>query len=228
MLPEQFAINTVSLRGTLPEILAGCAEGGFRNVEFALGQVHTHLKEGHDVQSVVGLLKQHELRCIGGFVCELQAFSDAEAQRSNHKYLLENARLLCDLGEGAAQTLVVGTDYKTLGELENPIERYAQVLADVAGQAAPLNVSVLIEFNWGAVKSLQAAVEIARRSGAPNAGVLFDPAHFHCTPDQERGPDAGKRRFHQARPRQHDAPQARRALQLQLRPPLARRPRRRG
>jgi 2-keto-myo-inositol isomerase len=127
------------------------------------------------------LLKQHDLRCIGGFVCGMEAFSDAQAQKANHKYLIENARLLSELGEGTAQTLVVGTDSMD-ASVADPLGRYAQALADVAGQAAPLNASVLIEFNWGAVKSLQAAVEVVRRSGAPNAGVLFDPAHFYCTP----------------------------------------------
>jgi 4-hydroxyphenylpyruvate dioxygenase len=180
---EQLAINTVSLGGQLPDILAGCAAGGFRNVEFALGQVHAYLKEGHDVGAVTQLLQQHQLRCIGGFISGLEAFSDAEAQSANHASLIENARLLSELGGGAVQSLVVGTDdYRTAGEVEDPIEGYAKALAKVAGQTAPLGVNVLLEFNWGAIKSLPAAVEIARRSGAPNAGVLFDPAHFHCTP----------------------------------------------
>jgi 4-hydroxyphenylpyruvate dioxygenase len=32
------------------------------------------------------------------------------------------------------------------------------------------------------VKSLRTAAEIARRSRARNVGVVFDPAHYHCTP----------------------------------------------
>jgi sugar phosphate isomerase/epimerase len=192
MKREQLAINTVSLSGTLPEILAGCAGGGFRNIEFALGQVHAYLKEGHDSQSVTRLLKQHDLGCIGGFVCELQAFSDADAQRSNHAYLVENARLLSELGEGAAQTLVVGTDSMDASQTD-PLGRFAQALADVAGRVASHNVSVLIEFNWGSIKSLQAAVEVAQRSGAPNVGVLFRSRSLPLHADQKRGPDARKR-----------------------------------
>ncbi|HEX8833548.1 MAG TPA: TIM barrel protein, partial [Abditibacteriaceae bacterium] len=105
-----------------------------------------------------------------------------ESQAKNHAYIVENARLLAELGQGKQQSMVVGTDGAAIGELENPVERYAEVVGQVANQIAPLGVDLLLEFNWGAVKSLPLAAEIARQSGASNAGVLFDPAHFHCTP----------------------------------------------
>jgi sugar phosphate isomerase/epimerase len=58
------------------------------------------------------------------------------------------------------------------------------MLAEVAAETAPLNVHVLLEFNWGSIKSVAAAAEIVRLSGAANAGVLFDPAHYYCTPSK--------------------------------------------
>jgi 4-hydroxyphenylpyruvate dioxygenase len=176
---EQLAINTVSLKGSFADIVAGCAEAGFRNIEFVLGQVYGYMQEGHDINAVKRLLQQHNLRCIGGFEGGLETFSSEESRKSNHARVVENARLLGELG---ATTLVVGTDCANIGDLENATERMAETFADVAGQIEDTGVSLAIEFNWGAVKSLPLAAEIARRSGASNVGVLFDPAHYHCTP----------------------------------------------
>ncbi len=63
-----------------------------------------------------------------------------------------------------------------LGEL-------AGIFSELAGQIQDTGVNLCIEFNWSPiVKSLRTAAEIARRSGMNNVGVLFDPAHYHCTP----------------------------------------------
>ena len=63
------------------------------------------------------------------------------------------------------------------------LDGLANGIRAVAGRIAPYGVNILIEFNWSpVVKSLRTASEIVRRSGASNAGVLFDPAHYHCTP----------------------------------------------
>ena len=179
MKRQQLAINTVSLKGTFPDILAGCAEAGFRNIEFVLGQVYGYLQEGHDTKSVRQLLQQHELQCIGGFEGVVETFSDEESRKRNHARVVENARLLGELGAG---TLVVGTDYTNISEVEDATTRIAESFASLGQQIAGTGVSLAIEFNWGVVKSLPLAAEISRRSGASNVGVLFDPAHYHCTP----------------------------------------------
>ncbi len=61
----------------------------------------------------------------------------------------------------------------------------AQVLGDVAGLVADTGIALCIEFNWSpVVRSFRTAAEIALRCGADNVGVLFDPAHYHCTPSK--------------------------------------------
>ena len=175
---EQLAINTVSLKGTLPEILAGCAEAGFRNIEFVLGQVYGYMQEGHDVQAVKQLLEQHGQRCIGGFEGCVAISGDEAHIKANHARVVENARLLGELG---ATTLVVGIDGKFEG-LDDVAGHIAQIFADLGRQIEDAGVSLAIEYNWGPVKSLPLAAEISRQSGASNVGVLFDPAHYHCTP----------------------------------------------
>jgi sugar phosphate isomerase/epimerase len=171
MKKSQLAINTVSVSGELPEILAACGEAGFQNIEFVLGQVYGYMQKGHDVKAVAQLLQQHGLRCIGGFEGCVAISGDEKERKNNHARVVENARLLGELG---GKTLVVGIDGRFDG-LQDVTGHIAQIFADLGGQIEHTGVSLAIEFNWGPVKSLPLAAEIARRSAASNIGVLFDP-----------------------------------------------------
>lgn len=173
MKPSQLAINSVSTGGnTLEERLAAYRSAGFAHVEFCL----PHVKQGHTVADVKRLLDRHQLRCIGGFEGVVTCFGDPRANDT----VIENARILGELG---ASVLVVGTDGPADPATEpDPIGRIAAVFADLGRKINGTGVTLCIEFNWSpVVKSLRTAVEIAARSGA---GVLFDPAHYHCTPSK--------------------------------------------
>jgi len=178
MKKEQLAINSISTRGELEQTLAAYRDAGFRKVEFALPQVKEYLARGHTPAGLRALLDSMDLQCIGGFETSLECFSDnAEANHDRH---VENAKLLAMLG---GTNMVVGTDGPKTGPSLAALDVLAEGLGSVAGRIGEYGVNILIEFNWGpVVKSLRTASEIVRRSGAPNAGVLFDPAHYHCTP----------------------------------------------
>lgn len=184
MKREQLAINSVSTGGAnLEERLAAYAGAGFGHVEFMLGHVKEYLAQGHSASDTRRLIEAHGLTCIGGFEMGLEAFSDSEGRAKNHARIVENARLLAELG---ATTLVVGTDGPPdTQEADAIIDTLAVTFAEVADQITDTGVSLCIEFNWSpVVKSLRTAAEVARRSGRPNVGVLFDPAHYHCTPSK--------------------------------------------
>jgi len=179
MKQQQLALNTVSLRGEFVDVLDAVAGAGFPLIEFPVGQVKDYLRE-HPLSDVVSLLQAHDLTCVGGFYGGLEISEEKwPANKATH---VEIARILAELGGGTTQNMVVGTDGRSLWDIEDPIATYAGKVADLAGEIAPLGVNLLIEFNWGAVKTLTLAAEIARQSGAANAGVLFDPAHYYCTP----------------------------------------------
>ena len=178
MKKEQLAINSVSTKGDLEETLAAYRDAGFRKVEFALWHVKDYLAKGHTPADVRALLDGHGLQCIGGFAAAIECFSDNV--QSNHDLHVENAKLLAALG---GKNMVVGTDGPKDGPSMEALDGLAEGVRSVAGRIAEYGVNILIEFNWSpVVKSLRTASEIVRRSCAPNAGVLFDPAHYHCTP----------------------------------------------
>ena len=182
MKKSQIAINSVStMRYDLEENLAAYAEAGFRNVEFPLGQVRDYLAKGHSLKDVRAMLDDYGIRCIGGFDCAVDCFSAARQRAKNHARIVENARFLAALG---GTKMVVGTNGPAT-PAEDTVDRIAKVLAQIARRIKNTGVTMCIEFNWSpVVKSLRTACEIARRSRVKNVGVLFDPAHYHCTPSK--------------------------------------------
>jgi 2-keto-myo-inositol isomerase len=182
MRRDQLAINSVSTHhANLEEALAAYAAAGFHNVEFQLGHVKEFLNRGHSASDARQLLERHGLKCIGGFECVLEAFSPPEQRAENHERVCRNAEMLAELG---ATTMVVGTDGPH-GPVTKPLEELAGAFCDVAQAIDDTGITLCLEFNWSPlVKSLRTAVEIARLCGTPNVGVLFDPAHYHCTPSK--------------------------------------------
>ena len=182
MKTTQLAINSVStVKADLEECMAGYHAAGFHNVEYTLKHVKDYLALGHTVEDVLALQDKYEMHCIGGFETGVECFSPAEQQAENHARIVENARLLSALG---AKTMVVGTDGPAdPASVTDPVVVITKTFAQVAKQVKPTGITLCLEFNWSpVVKSLRTAAEIARKSRAANVGVLFDPAHYHCTP----------------------------------------------
>ena len=184
MKTHQLAINSVSTRThDLENILPAYATAGFVHVEFTLKHIYDYLDAGHTVQDVVALMQQHELDCIGGFETVAACFAPAEERSKNHARIVANCGLVSDLG---GSVLVVGTDGPDPAKVcADPVGEIAATFGALGERVQATGVKLCLEFNWSPiVKSVRTAVDVARRSGAANVGVLFDPAHYHCTPSK--------------------------------------------
>jgi len=182
MRTDQIAINAISTRHAgLVECVDAYAAAGFKHVEFPLGDVKTFLGEGHAPADVRRLLDERRVDCIGGWEAAVVSFGSEEERQSNQQQLLDNAQLLAELG---GKSMVVGTDGPADGQpCDDPLGALAEGFRQVGDLIAPTGVTLCLEFNWSpVVKSLRTAAEVARRADRPNVGVLFDPAHYHCTP----------------------------------------------
>jgi 4-hydroxyphenylpyruvate dioxygenase len=182
MKHNQLAINSASTGSAAFDVTLSAYEAaGFRHVEFVLGHVRDFLAEDHTPDDTRALIEGRGLSCIGGFDGKLLCFADAARRRVNHDRVVDNAELLAALG---GTKLVVGTDGPPdPGGFDDPLGRVADVFRMLAERIGETGVDLCLEFNWSPlVKSLRSAVEVAVRSGAANVGVLFDPAHYHCTP----------------------------------------------
>lgn len=181
---EQLAINAISTRHSgLVECLDAYAAAGFKHIEFPLWEVKAYLGEGHTPTDARQLLNERGLDCIGGWETSVQCFGPGDKRKANRQLLLENAQLLGELG---GTNMVCGTDGPAEGEsCDDPLTALAEGFGKAAELIAPTGVTILLEFNWSPiVKSLRTAAEVARRSRKENVGIIFDPAHYHCTPSK--------------------------------------------
>ncbi len=180
---QRLGLNTVSLKFTnLEEVAAACANAGFRTIECPLDQIRGELKKGMSPAQARAIIAGHGLRVTGGFNNNLIGLGTPAEIAANHDQHVANAELIAALG---GDMMVVGTDYinwPAAKDEPDVIGKMAASARAVADRIRPYKMTMAIEFNWGMVKTLLAIIEIAQRSGAPNVGVLFDPAHFHCTP----------------------------------------------
>ncbi|MBI3832134.1 MAG: sugar phosphate isomerase/epimerase [Planctomycetes bacterium] len=181
MNTSQFAINTVSLaQKSLEEILRACAKAGFKQVEFNLPLVKNWIAQGRSNRQAQALLDEYGLRCVGGFEAGAMSFGAEEARAKNHALLTANAELLSEFGGGV---MVVGTDGPDVGVRADlgTLDTIGRTLRGLV-ERFPANVALAVEFNWSpVVKSVRSAVAVARAADHPRVGILFDPAHYHCT-----------------------------------------------
>lgn len=181
MQPHQLAINSVSTEDDgFEQMLMAYADAGFTNVEFQLSEVWDYL-ESNSRDDIRGLLNKYDLNCIGGFEGIATCFGQTGTVIEDNQRIIENAELLDDIN---GETLVVGTDGPDEQSTDMDIlDHYAHQFATLADAISHTSITICIEFNWSPViKSLRTAAAIARRSGTDAVGVLFDPAHYHCTP----------------------------------------------
>lgn len=179
MKAQQIAINSVSTtHADIAEALDAYAFAGFTQVEFCIPHVKKYLANGHTLADVKALLAKHKLRSIGGFETTVQSFGDADAIKKNHQLFIDNADLIADLGGG---TIVCGTD----GDADNNIATLKSIGKTMGTLIKQMHkdVKLAIEFNWSpVVKSIKSAAIVVEEAADPRVGILFDPAHYHCTP----------------------------------------------
>ncbi|MCW8133002.1 MAG: sugar phosphate isomerase/epimerase [Planctomycetota bacterium] len=181
MNKSQIALNTISIaQPSFEEVLRASARAGFKQLEFNLPLMKKWIEAGRSVADVKALLAEYGLRCVGGFETTVQSFGAADARAKNHALLRANAELLAELGGGV---MVAGTDGPDAGQPADlgTLETIGRTTRELA-EAFPQSVSLAIEFNWSpVVKSIRAAAAVAKAADHPRVGILFDPAHYHCT-----------------------------------------------
>ena len=183
MRRDQLAINSVStLKRPLEECLPAYAAAGFRHVEFAFPQLNEFFAAGHTPDALRQRLEDLGLKCIGGFDTTVTCFGDTAARQKNQDRLVGTGEVLAALG---GSILVCGTDGPNGARPGDPAALMAEGFGRLADRLGPLGITPCLEFNWSPlVKSFRTAVQVARRTGRDNVGVLFDTAHYHCTPSK--------------------------------------------
>ncbi len=179
MKPGQIAINSVSTaHPSFEETLKAYADAGFRQVEFVIPQIKKWMQaKNRTAAEGNALLQEYNLRGVGGFEAGIEVFSDEASRKKNHELLINNGKLLAELGGGV---MVIGTDGPKQPSVE-ALDTIGKTIRDVT-DAIPDSVAIAVEFNWSPiVKSIRSAKKVVDAANHPRVGILFDPAHYHCT-----------------------------------------------
>ena len=183
MKHSQIAINSVSTRqNSLEEALQAYSAAGFKLVEFPLPQVKQWMKAdpARTVGDVKALLAKYGMQSIGGFEAGLCCFGSADEKKKNFELLAGNGKLIAELGGG---TMIVGTDGDDKNNLDT-LKAIGKQMRELA-LAIPPSVKLGVEFNWSpVVKSIRSAMIVVEEACHGRVGILFDPAHYHCTPSK--------------------------------------------
>ncbi len=159
------------------EDVAAYAEAGFQAMEIWLAKVDAYLEKGNTVQDAGRLMSENGLAAAGACFSRL-TFAGAEEQQKNMDALRGRLEMCQAMG---AETLVVIPG--VLGSPPTPqtYDTVAEGLAECGEVAEPYGVSLAIEFIKGAdlIGSVRTAMDVARRTGRNNVGVLLDTFHFH-------------------------------------------------
>ena len=192
----RWALNQISIAGgsrrppaDLPRDLRALRAGGWRAIEVWLPHWDGYV-EAHGLRAARQLLDDAGLVAAGA--CGAMPFFFAEGERRR--------RALDDLKPRLAQCQTLGAPHLVVApgfeEPETPsVEMLDRAVENVraAGElAVPYGVRLGIECLAAArlVRSFPAALDLARRAGLPNAGVILDTYHLYAGVSKSEDLDA--------------------------------------
>jgi sugar phosphate isomerase/epimerase len=167
-----FAIDTVTLSGTLEDKLRVTRDAGFGGIEIWAKDLVTH---PGGVPGAVAAIRASGLR-----VSSFQLLKDYEGLDAHlHDYKLEIARSLMDLVEAIGSTVLVVAS-STSPYAKDDMDHVASDLAKLAQLAAPRHIRVAFGApawaRW--INEYPAVWEAVRRANQPNLGVLINVFHW--------------------------------------------------
>jgi len=175
----KLAINeATTMPRSFEEDVAAYSAAGFQAIELWLDKVKKFLAN-HSVKDAQKLLSDNGLKAVGGCAHGGVMLSRGEQRETN----LADLRAKLEICQALdAPVLVVCTDFPQGNVGPEDYDHAAQGLAGAADIAAPYKVALAVEFIKGAklVGTLRTALNVTRKTGKKNVGILFDTFHFYA------------------------------------------------
>jgi len=186
-----------SNRASFEEDLQAYREAGWTAFEMDIGKVNRYLQE-HDIDSLAELVEWSGLKPVAFSGHVVKAFSSPDDIEANEA---EFCRTLDIMASVSCPVLAFGSDGPSeiagapnmreegLAERDRAyreqLARFADRVARLADMAEPKGVSMALEMNWCSLcRSVLTAAEAIELVNRENVGLLFDTAHFACTPSR--------------------------------------------
>lgn len=172
---------TILQAGDLFSHIADCAANGYAGLEIRKPSLLRALREGRSVSDVAAALRTHGLEAANLASVESISFNGKRAQRllrENAEFLFACARSLgCDCVE------VIGSFRAPTQDTEEINAETAAALAMLANLAKPYGVRLALEYMGlpdSSVRTFRQCLDIVRRAGRDNAGILLDTWHHYA------------------------------------------------
>ncbi len=171
----RFGMDTISMAGALPAMLAAVRDAGFTQIMLSARDLVDH---AGGADAAVQAVRASGLRVTG-----LQVLRDFEGLSGHlHEYKVDVAKSMLELCRAVgADVLLVCSSTSTHASADPDV--LARDLRKLAMLALPLRINVAYEgLSWGrTVNEFTTAWDIVARADAPNLGVGIDSFHALAT-----------------------------------------------
>ena len=186
-----------SNRASFEEDLQAYREAGWTAFEMDIGKVNTYLQK-HDINSLAEIVERSRLKPIALSGHVVKAFSSPETISVNEAEFRRTLDIMESVGcpviafggdrpsniAGAPNMHEAGLAERD-GAYREQLARFADEVARLADMAKPKGIRMALEMNWCSLcRSVVTAAEAVKLVDRDNVGLLFDTAHFACTPSR--------------------------------------------
>jgi 4-hydroxyphenylpyruvate dioxygenase len=185
-----------SVRASFEEDLTAYRAAGWTAFEMSLDKANAAVQR-HGVKGVRQLVRESRMTPIAATGHVVRAFASREAVAANEREFAAKLAVMEAVGcpvlvfGGDALPPVAAPSMSETGLAERDrayregLAAFVRQVARLADLAAPSGVSLALEMNWcGMCRSVVTAAEAIRLADRPNVGLIFDTAHFACTPSR--------------------------------------------
>jgi len=186
-----------SNRASFEEDLRAYREAGWTAFEMDINKVNRYLRE-HDIDSFAGLVESSGLKPIACSGHVVKAFSSPDDIRTNEAEFRRTLEIMASVscpviafGSDGPSDVVGAPNMREEGLAERDraygkqLARFAEQVTGLADIAKPKGVSMAMEMNWCSLcRSVITAAKAIKLVDRENVGLLFDTAHFACTPSR--------------------------------------------
>ena len=186
-----------SNKASFEEDLKAYGEVGWSAFEMSLGKAQQYI-QGHGMHDFVQFVEDSGLKpvaCTGHMVL---AFSSPDKIKANEDQFSQTLDIMEAVG---CPVIVFGADGPSSipgapdmsegglaerdGAYRKELARFADQVAKLADMAKPRGVTMALEMNWCSMcRSVITAAEAINLVDRDNVGLMFDTAHFACTPSR--------------------------------------------
>jgi 2-keto-myo-inositol isomerase len=186
-----------SIKASFEDDLTAYRKAGWTAFEMSIDKARQYIQQ-HGINDFIKFVKDSGLKPIAATGHVVQTFAEPNQIKANEEDFRKKLDLMsaveCPLvvfGADGPSAIAKAPSMSEAGLAERDktyreqLARFANQVAKLADMAKPKGVTMALEINWCSMcRSVVTAAEAIRLINRDNVGLLFDTAHFACTPSR--------------------------------------------